>query len=309
MVLGVARSATTWLATTLAAATGGVYIDEPDGHAKHPAALVAKAGLGMFPTDTSVDERLLDLWVTVSDPSTAAAGHPLIPAMQRRLWRMTPGPAKDHAVKRRRRPNAAHHICRMAFGQLPAPCPPADVAGPVILKSVHACLYADSLARSLPLARFVVTRRDITEVTASWLRLGYYPFGDDQKSDLERAAAAAGISLPISDNSVAALVSTVGLQQVALQHVARRRGWFVFDHGRATDDPEAEFGATINALGLSASTDLASLLSRSASSGGTYETRRTPVEAHQWRRGLTAEQQDELEYEVSRFTTDLGSRP
>lgn len=310
IVVGVARSATTWLAHTIASMLDTSFVDEPDGHAKHPRGLVAKVGRGIFPVADNFDGALAAYWEDLTAPDRQPREHPSIShrvALQ--LWRRMSGEVKDQAVSTHTAARILGPGLAPILGAVPVPGP-RTTPNRLVIKSVHACLYAHRLPEVVGQAQLVATKRPLIETAASWLRLQYLPFDARRISDISNACNDVGVEPPPwPTDPVDQIVWTVGVQNEVLGQSARRLNWPVFDHGAATANPAVEFHRVFGQIGVEDVGDLAEVLSTSKGDGSTYEPRRRAETVSDWEASLDDTTARQLRRAVEDFEERVAVAP
>lgn len=215
LVIGLARSGTTWVGQALSGAEGTCYVDEPDNHYRHPAAFRAKAKLSgrAYPALLGGDDAApeyaalwrsafgLDAHESYADGIAARARQRLAGRLHRGVLPPRLRRAPMHVRRTYAGGRASPGIALAArLGRSPAP----DLGTrDVVVKSVYAARSACWLARLLP-ARVLVLRRDLRGLVASWKGAGW--LGDPAEDFLdelgpgggEALAAEVGASMPDS---------------------------------------------------------------------------------------------------------------
>ena len=211
LIVGLARSGTTWLGQALSGAEGTSYVDEPDNHYRHPSAFRAKATLpgraypilhqgDSAPEYASLWEEAFDLAgngpgrqhaATRAGGATATALHRGV--LPRRLRR-------GRALVRRSYAGRGRRTLRLtAAARLATPVAPGSGARDVVVKSVYAARCVEWLAERLPV-RVLILRRGLHGVVASWKAAGWLedPAEDflDELGPGGREALAKGANAP-----------------------------------------------------------------------------------------------------------------
>jgi Sulfotransferase family len=281
LLIGFPRSGTTWAARMLATARGATLVHEPDNEKISAPAIWPKRRLGRFPALT---------------PGEAAPGY-------RGLWRwaFSGAPERanlrlaDHLLRRSNkdaledlvqgRPDPALRLAG-ALASMPGTGSPR---GPVIVKSVHACLALDWLVSEFDVD-ILVLQRHPANVLSSWLDLKL-PDQDRRLSEVlqvqERFGRPWGLPEP-GRGAVEAAAWQVGLLTAALeQAAANHAGWHVLTHEQLCTNPEEQFGQLFEALGLEWGPESSAFLEQTNRPGSGFSVERDASELpDSWRSRL-----------------------
>jgi hypothetical protein len=300
LIVGPPRSGSTWVEQVLGLTRGAYAIHEPDNEASDPFAFRAKLALGLYPVLGADDEappRYLDLWehaltgqVHWGDPRWLAA---------KALLKQSRPAVK--ASFRAQRPISSK--LRVA-GALASPPSHRHKARQIIVKSVHAPLAVEWIARQRPL-KVVVTRRNPYNIVASYTQLGWSDAGLDTHPVLRNGLG--GYSwvprLEPGASTIARVAWQIGLFTAALDVAASRNpDWQVVSHEELCKAPESGFRALCVGLGLSWTQEASDFLAASNRPGQGLVTNRVAAEQpERWRSRLTPEQADEIAEVLARF--------
>lgn len=305
LVVGVPRSGSTWVARTLAAGDGAIYLHEPDGHARSVAAVGAKFGLGQMPVvaDTeALPPRLARLWSRVmSDASAAPRPSPAARVLTRAAARLS-GQSRDKLV--RPLPNL-QPLSPLADLLVDGSCRGiTEDATLIVAKTVHSCMSAGSLAAHLRPDAVVATERPLREVVASWLELDYWPLPPEEEDAIVPMLQTHGCTLAPPGrhtdaprtHDVERIVWLVGAMSLLLRKSTHASGWNTLDHAAAAIDPIDHFRRLYEQLGLDFDSRVADFIRSSNSVGSTYSTNRVATgEVSKWRSRLSVDTADRVE--------------
>jgi hypothetical protein len=301
LVVGPARSGTTWVGQALGRSDGTRYVHEPDGD-HEPYALKAKVGhalqIELHPGDEA--RRYRKLW------EAAFAGGKRSRAPQARLARrwFEASLVRDRNAARRgqRVPLRLRTVLALAAPLRGDPSPN------VVAKSVHAGLSAEWIESEFG-ARVVVVERHPLNVLSSWKQYGH---GGNRLLLGELADYAArhwDLHLPVETESrFARQVMSLGVLTGALHEAAARNPqWLVISHEAFCVDPDARFRELVSALGLTYSDATATYLRDSNQAGEGYITKRvTKSLPSKWQRELTEDEIREASEVFALFPYSLG---
>jgi hypothetical protein len=260
LIVGLARSGTTWVGQALSGAEGTAYLDEPDNHYRWPWAYRAKASLsGRAYPCLSIGAAAPDyeaLWQSAfeiegggGDRDVRAGQRTVARWLQRGLLppRLRRGPARvrsDYAGQGRP-PRLAAAAC------LALPEVPEAGAGDLVVKSVYAARSVGWVAAQLPV-RVLVLRRDLRSVVASWKAAGWLDDPDEDFLDElgpgggEALAADMGVPLPSAAlTQIGRVTWLLACMASELRTAAERHpGWSVASY----EDLVADAGRLLPAL-------------------------------------------------------------
>ena len=190
LIVGLARSGTTWVGQTLSGGEGVSYVDEPDNHYRSPFAFRAKAALPgraypiLCPGDSAPEYTALweqafglDGGATSEAGVTARARHSTSTLIHRGVLppRLRRGPL---LVRRAYAGSAPPSLRLAAAGRLALPAVPEPGARDVVVKSVYAARSVEWLVGRLPV-RVLILRRCLHSVIASWKEQGWLSDAND----------------------------------------------------------------------------------------------------------------------------------
>lgn len=301
LVVGVPRSATSWVGRVLGATRGATYLGEPDNHEHCPFALRAKRRLsrGFYPMLTPTDEApdYERLW------QTALAGPP---ASERGWWAR----ARDRGASRLLSASSSDDVLRAFRGPgmpvrlrladaVAVPERPDEVGGALVVKSVHAQLALEWIQARWPV-EVVVVLRDPLAVVSSWQDLGWLDesAAHDALDELDAAtsrllAERYGVMPPGAEESrLARATWLIGiLTSVLVEGLSRHAEWRRAEHETLCVDPHGGFRTLADGLGLQWSDDVDRLLEEMNRPGRAYETNRVAGDLQEvWRSRLDAGQ-------------------
>ena len=292
----------------LGRAASARVVHEPDNETCNPFALRAKTSLGRFPVLGPDDPAPLayhDLWSRAFEGAGQAANARWLTA-KALLW--TADADLDAAFDRGgNRLSARLRLISALACRPPAPLPEQPGDQPVLIKSVHASLAAEWVARRWR-PRVVVVLRNPLNVVASHVALGWgasgldYPFLHRGLARMPWVPAVHPADAPLSR-----LAWQIGLFVAALETAAQRNpGWIVVSHEELCRDPSGGFQRLCASLGLPWSEEAAEFLAASDRPGKGLETRRVAAEQpSNWTRRLTPAQVDEVVRVLSAFPDRL----
>ncbi|MCA1845901.1 MAG: hypothetical protein LC792_22475 [Actinobacteria bacterium] len=253
LVAGLPRSGTTWVGEVLGRTAGARYLHEPDNHLLRPEAWWAKRSLGPYPEldpgdDGGDYERL---W------ATAFAGGPL-PS------------ARYLGIRILQRAGAPRVSGRLASRQRSR-----DVAGPLVVKSVHCARALEwTVERFRP--SVVVVERHPFGVISSWRKLGWDDFLDNDPAALRYSTAVLGVDPPLPGAPwLERAAWHYGLLSSYLEQArCRHPDWLAVRHEVLCAGPEPAFQRLAVRLGLHFTGEAARFLADSNRPGDGYSTHR-----------------------------------
>ncbi len=288
LVLGPARSGSTWVGNVLGRARGASYVHEPDDPVANALALRAYAGTGRH----AVTE-----WPTAGPPAAGAlfdaafaATDPGPPGLRARVvGRLMGGATRDeiHAVLDDGAPQWTGRLRTAAALARPHGYGAASHAR--VVKTVRAIGLADWLVdRYQP--RVVITRRDPLEIVGSRLALGFVPqFARIGSHVWGVPVSAEARTAALDGSAVERTAFLVGVQLSALaQLVVRRPECVIADHGELCAAPEPALRRVVHAVGLEWTDETGAFANRSNAPGSAFETARAASdEPGKWRQRLS----------------------
>jgi hypothetical protein len=308
LLLGVARSGSTWIGQILGHAAEARYVHEPDNETHNPYALRAKKGLGRFPFLRPGDRapRYEACW----EGAFAGGEWPRRTRLSRRgLVRQSYAAIEAWCDPGRRNPVPLEIIAALAA---PGGSPPRYERP--IVKSVHALLSAEWVIRRWhPVP--VVVRRHPLNLVASWRRVS---LGDKRgESALEytepvraimppRAVAefgAPGGEPPPAEDRLAALAWRVGLLCSAREELIARLDQIVcVDHDELCRAPAEGLQSVAGRLGLEWTDACDRALQRAERPGEGFVTQRIAAEQpDRWRTRLSPTEVTRVEGVLTAF--------
>jgi hypothetical protein len=272
----------------LACTPDAVYVHEPDG-VHEPFAFRARVRDGLNPqavlavgTDAPEYQRL---W------RGALAGgrqsRSIREQIARRAYRSVPAEVRGRARQ------AGHLPARLRLAMACAtPLRPRTDAGTVVVKSVNAALAAEWLwERFHP--RVLVVTRDLRNVVASWLEIGFGPPGQRAYDAMRRQAMVRwGVEVTPSGDAVERTATLCTVLLLALHDGIRSHPeWVWLVHEDSARDPRDSLARAAAALGLQWSDAADEFVERSNRPGAGYATNRVAEElAEQWKSRLGPDQ-------------------
>jgi len=313
LILGVARSGSTWVSRILSSGYDKVaYHHEPDSHFLYAAAAHAKCGLGIYPVCTDhLPESLEKLWANVFHAHSRAATRS--GKVQQKAWNWIPGIWKDYSVgigDTTLRGSVARQLSRGATlaalrnQHMNPEESPADsmisrkTPDCILAKSVHSPFYAQQLVQAIKPDAVVVTIRPLEELAASWISLNYWPVSKDQQpqtiAKLSERTQLQQMAWP--ENEIKSIVWSIAAMQLELIHAAEESNWILFDHASACESPAMRFKELFSSLQISwteqTEADLAITDKPGKSSYDTYRV--SAAEIGKWKSRLAPEVVDDI---------------
>lgn len=293
LMVGMARSGTTWIANGLGRCAGTSFVHEPDNDLHHVHAMAAKARLGRYPVLRPGDRapayaRLFETAFT--DPRPDRWGEARR-ALSRRLAGDDPA-----AVARVMTDGDGPWPWRLRAAALVTtpPAPGGRPPGPRLVKTVHAPLAADWLLTTLrPDAAFVVVRHP-ANVIGSWRDLGWslrtLPWRSEAMwRDHGPPGESPGPSEP--EDGLVRAAWQFSLIANALLAAADRHGLPVVDHEEVLEDPSSRMADLAASLGLRWTEEATAWVREHDRPGVGYELQRVASEERQrWRSRLSEEE-------------------
>lgn len=299
LVVGLPRGGTTWIGRALGSCDGAVYVHEPDGvHDEFAYRAIVRDGLEHHPDLRPGDgapeyERL---WGGVFAGGARAAG--LRGRVARRAFASVDGAKRARA----RRAGTFPWPLRVAL-RTASPRRAAPRAAAVVAKSVNAALAVEWIHDRFD-PRVVVVRRDVRNVVASWLSIGFGAPGPGFYAALRRVARERwGVTLDDVDDPFGARVALIGVLTHALDRAADAHPeWIVLSHEAACMAPEALISAAAMHAGLGWDAAAAEFVGASNRPGEGYSTNRVSSEIpDEWTRRLSPEQVARVDEVLGRF--------
>jgi hypothetical protein len=185
-----------------------------------------------------------------------------------------------------------------------APCPDA---GSVVVKSVNAALAADWIYERFDPGVLVV-QRDLRNVLASWIAMGFGPPSPGVVATLrDEARRRWRVDLTVSDDKTVRTTVLCAVSMLALYDGLRRHPeWHALSHELACTDPLGSLRRAADDLDLEWSADAEAFVRASDRPGTGYATNRVAAELpDQWQRRLTPEQVDRVEGVLAQIPSEL----
>ena len=307
LVLGVPRGGTTWVAEAMAHCRGAVYVHEPDGVHEPFAFHARRADHLEHYSILHAGDRAPEyerLW----DGVFAGGRRPgsIRDVVSRRAYRRVTSEQKNRARAGGRAPLSLMIADRFA---VPRQADPAH--GTVVAKSVNAALAAEWLFdRWHP--RVLVVRRDVRNVLASWLAIG---FGGPRQPVLagmvDEARQRWGVTLPVSDDAHERAAVACTVMMLALYEGVRDHDeWRVVDHEAACLDPVARLRDAAISIGLEWTSAAEEFVVESDRPGTGYSTQRVAGDLpDRWKSRLDDEHVALIERTLERVPAALWETP
>lgn len=306
LVVGTPRSGTTWVEQVLGRTPGAHVVHEPDNETCDPFALPAKVYLGRFPVLGAEDvapPEYVDLWNRAFAGRLHRNGPRWLTA---KVLLKSAGPDLDAALDQSIRRLSP----RLRLMTALAPVPTSSRRSPqVVVKSVHACLAVEWIARRYHPTVLVVRRHPLS-VVASYVELGWRDSGLHRHPLLQPGASPWPWVPPLPDGAspVARIAWQVGLFTSALESALERNPhWHAVSHEALCREPEAVFRSLCTALELPwqpAATEFLAASNRPGTGLTTYRVAADQPGA--WRRRLSPGQIEEAAAVLSRFPASAG---
>lgn len=304
LVVGVARSGTTWIAEALGRTGGATFVNEPDGD-HDPFAFSARLGHGVTP-ELALGETataLGRLWAGVF-----AGGRPARTPrdrLARRLYAGVPVETRWTAWLGARPSARLRLVDRLAVPRVAGPGETA--AAVVVAKSVRAELSVEWIVAGFS-PRVLIVERNPLNVLASWIELGYVR--DPREAQTYRSIADRrwGVDAPASDAPLLERQTfTFGVLATALRDAAGRHpDWVRTRHDHLCGDAAIRLGDLATSLGLAWGAKSENFVAESDAAGSGYRLRRaTSSQPQRWRERLDDAQVATIRAGLSRFPSGL----
>ena len=318
LVVGLPRSATTWVGQVLGATEGARYVGEPDNDLRTPFALLAKRALRMgdFPAlkpGVSAPQYAL-LWDNAF--AVAPTGIGAFRAGRRRIAGLLYAGVSRRTILAASRQMSRRRSARMALAErLAVPERPRRRAPVLVVKSVYSPLSVEWIADRIPLQVVVVVREPLG-VLSSWARLEWLGRPGEDMLDLlapkvrDDLAARWGVEPPPPGASVVSRAAwMVGALTCALSDAASRHpDWRVTTHEALLDHSEDRFRELAGSLGLSWGVEDARRLAGMNREGGAFEPFRVADQLKDaWRARLSPEDAREATGVLEGFPLSRGA--
>jgi hypothetical protein len=275
LIVGTARSGTSWCGKVMARAAGVRYYHEPDNvdaDTTRPE-LAGRSGFGPYPfIDAASESAYTPLWDAVWSGR--------LPRM--RGWRLQAGRAALRLPRTLRDPLTRQYAT--VASRLPG--------GPqcTVVKSIYAPFAVEWLvARYQP--RVVAVQRNPLNVVSSWRQLGMHGFDLGERPAVrERVLDRLGIAPPAATlTPLGRIAWTVGLLTTVLgEAVAAHPEWLFLTHEELCTDPPARFREVFATVGLTWSEPVERFLEESNRPGeGFVEQRLAHEQPARWRKRLS----------------------
>ena len=303
LVVGAARSGTTWVAEVLARTGDTDYVHEPDSVDWVPYAARARAGMGLLPAvdpGEAAPRRYTRLWdAAFSTHRRSIRNRLAIP-----LFQSVARPQCTSAHSPRGRPPTRVRLATL----LAAPRSAGTRAHHHVVKSVQVPLALEWLVRRVAPSAVVVVRRHPLDIVASRLQFGHM-FLPGSPPPLDERAVEARLRRwqapprPEGGDPFDDLVWLVGLTVSAYDEVTAAHPEFhVVDHERICEAPKARYRDLVDELGLRWTDQCDEYLVASNAEGSGFQTTRVAaVQAGAWRRRLPEVQAVRASQLLARF--------
>jgi hypothetical protein len=291
LVVGAARSGTTWVGEVLGKTQGASYLHEPDSFDWVPFAARARAGLGLLPAVEPGDPAPR-LYAKMWDAAFQARREALRNDVATRIYaRIGENEKYKMLPPGGRRSRRLRVVTRLA-----GPRYSARGAAHLVVKSVTVPLALEWIAARTG-ASVVLVRRNPLDVIASRVALGPMFLGNvldyvDEQSVASRLARWNAPPRPAQTDRFANFVWMAGFTMSAYDEVAAAHPEFhVVDHESLCADPVRRFRRLVMQLGLDWTDDCEAYLHSSNTPGTGFETKRVAAElGGNWPMHLSAEQ-------------------
>jgi len=302
LVVGAARSGTTWVAELLGRTTDASYVHEPDNFDWVPFAGRARARLGLLP-NIEVGQDPPPAYARLWDQAFASRRPSLLNRVAVRAYASIPGDEKYAALA----PDGSRSLRLGLTTRLARPAAADAEHAHHVVKSVSVPLALEWLV-----ARFdpdvVMVRRHPLDVLASRVGFGTM-FLQNALSYLDDRAVATRLERwgspprPSDGDRFAHFVWLAGFTISAYDEVAEAHPEFqVVDHERLCADPVPEFRRLVGAAGLEWSEDCEEYLQSSNTPGSGFETKRVlGAQSGTWHTRLSPEQLETARHILSQF--------
>jgi hypothetical protein len=295
LVLGVPRSATTWVATVLASAPGSELVMEPDNEKSSLLAALLKKGVSRFPElgpGAEPPAGYALLWrLAFQAPRAVLLSRSRLTRALLAWW------ARQTDLLVDRRGGGPGGVTRALVIAAAGRDLPPGRGGVRVVKSVHAVLAAEWLLDAFRPDTTVVVSRHPLGTLASWRKL--------EMPDATRLAGAAshwltraGLTPPDPVSGVSMEYARMCLTLAYLQHgldraVAKHPEWVVVGHETLCGDPQVEFHALSDRCHLPWGPEAAEALAvRDRPGTGYRPVRDSRSEVGKWRSSISPEEAD-----------------
>jgi hypothetical protein len=289
LVVGPARSGTSWVTATLGTTPGAAFLNEPD-HPRHSAfALRASVGVGFAPVlgpDDPGPRHLRRLW----DTAFGAPVHYVRGQQRVAAWLQKDVDEDERSRMSRVDDPKVSTRLRLA-GALAVPRHLPHETRHRVVKSVRAHNMVEWIVANWH-PTVVVCRRHPLDVVASRMDLvDRVPIGEVAPEMRSEARHRYGVEIPAVNDDVAVLAWRVGVQMSELDELLVTHPQFhAVDHEAMCADPVGRFHALADTLGLDWSAENEAVLQASNRSGTGYELQRIQADLPgAWRRRLSPE--------------------
>lgn len=307
LLVGPPRCGSTWASEVLGAAPGAVRVHEPDSDPHEPFALLAKAGRGRYPVLGATDraERYERLWDAALTPGSAAA-----PRWRnltgRAVLRSTDLPTRNAILFDQPTPRSRATLA--ALNRVAGPTSPPEPESALVVKSVHSPLAIEFLVARWDV-QVVVVRRNPLNAVSSWLELGWLPQQLGRSRDeADLLGERLGTPPPSADSPLdeQQAWSYTAMTRALDEASARHPEFVVVQHEDLCRDPQAQFRALFDRLGLGWDARVEEHLRRNDAPASGYTTQRLAAEQpDRWRLRLTEDQIAR----IRRIADSLGVSP
>jgi sulfotransferase family protein len=257
LVVGLPRSGTTWISHALALAPGVHFVHEPDAKEHHPFAYVGTRHLDALP-ELAPGQHLREyelLW-----KMAFGAGWPA-----GRISGLVERVSFDPRVPVAMRIGLQECLARIAVRR------PA-VGEHQLVKTVRSFLAAEWIASQAD-ARVVVIWRNPLNTISSWQRLGWGS-GTLRNTDAAKRFVGTGVWPPPEDPFADTAWGVCAALTLLLESALRNPDWTVVKHETVCADASTELRRLFDALGLSWSEAIDSMLDAADTPGSGWELNR-----------------------------------
>jgi sulfotransferase family protein len=290
LVVGAARSGTTWVARTLGLTAGAVYLSEPDEAPEVPFATRARSHMGLLPAVEPGDEGP-ELYRRLWDVAFGVRRRSPLNRLANRLYADVPIDEKYAVLT----PDGSPASVKLRVSiRLAKPMYARDTAMVRVVRSVQVPLALDWLVARID-PRVVLVRRHPFDVIASRVKLGFLQHSDeylDERAVAERVERWPCPPRPTNGDAYAHLVWLTAFEMTAFDETAAAHPEFiVVEHEAMCLDPLAQFRKLARDLGLEWTDRCDRYLQTSDTPGDGFDTKRvSAAQSGKWRTQLSAEQ-------------------
>jgi hypothetical protein len=312
LVVGAARSGTTWVGRTLGLTADSVNLSEPDEAPEIPFATRARAGMGALPVVKPGEEGpalYRELW----DVAFGMRRRSVLNRAAGRLYARIPETEKYAVLA----PPPRHTSLTLKLALLMSrPAHTRLQARHRVVRSVQVALALEWVVDRLK-PRVVVVRRHPLDIVASRVQLGFLDHANqyvDEAAVAERVAGWPCPPRPSGDDAFANLVWLAAFEMSVYDEVSSaHRDWIVVDHEDLCVEPVEKFRRLAGDLGLQWTDECQRYLESSNRPGEGFDTKRVSSElSGKWKTALSTDQVDEAcrllrQFPIARRYADLSA--